>query len=99
MVCLRDAIKNSFGVGDKEEYVSMTRPYAETCYYKIDVTQQTPELVSPNRYWADYASYLLLAEEGGFISQWYQLATYNMNEVIGTFLEKIFGNKLELWVC
>jgi len=77
-----DAIKNSFGVGDKEEYLSMTRQYMETCYYKIDVCNQTPDLIPPNRYWADYAKYLLEGEEGGFVSQWYQLATTNLNEML-----------------
>jgi len=77
-----DAIRKSGIFGGTEEYMSMTRQYAETTYYGVDSQTQSPDLISPNRFWADYAKFALQKSAGGFVSTWFQIATSSLNEML-----------------
>jgi hypothetical protein len=77
-----DAIRKSGIFGGSEEYMSMTRQYAEATYYGVDSQSQTADLISPNRFWADYGSFLLEKLPGGFVSEWFQIATSSLNEML-----------------
>ena len=70
--------------------MSMTRQYAETTYYGVDSQTQSPDLISPNRFWADYAKFALEKSAGGFVSEWFQIATSNLNEVTFIFMDDHF---------
>jgi len=77
-----DEIRTSGIFGGAEDYMSNTRQYAETTYYGVDSQTQSSDLISPNRFWADYAKFILEKSSGGFVSQWFQIATKNLNEML-----------------
>jgi len=79
-----DKIRKSFsGVTmQKEEYLSMTRQFVENQYYNIQSDAQTTDLVPPTRFWNAYADWCLAGAKGAFLTEWYQLATGSLNEIL-----------------
>jgi len=76
------AIRDGLMFGEAEEYLSKTRQHIETFYYGIDFAEETTDLISPNRMWADYARWMLGGQQDAFLSKWFQTCTSNLNEML-----------------
>eukprot|EP01083_Nonionella_stella_P069899 186615_1 len=62
-----------------------TKAYQETYWYKYKYEQDTKGLIPLNKFWCEYAQYLLNAEDDidlTFLSKWILLATSNIHDII-----------------
>lgn len=62
--------------------IDQTREYQETRYYHVSFEDQTSQLVTPSRFWYDYATFLLGDEGEFFLSRNFHTPTKNLTQML-----------------
>jgi len=63
--------------------IDQSREYQETRYYQVEFNQQDQHLVTPNRFWLDYAKFMLQNEgKGSFVSKSFYKPVGNLTQML-----------------
>jgi len=63
--------------------IDQSREYQETRYYRVEFSKQDRHLVTPNRFWLDYAKFVLQNEQkGSFVSKSFYKPVENLTQML-----------------
>jgi len=62
--------------------IGQTKQYGETGYWNLNLQDQNENLVTPNKFWADYATFVASGKEEAFNSKYFPYARNNVTAVM-----------------